>query len=122
TGAQGDVRRRSGNARYAPDLRPYPARPDGARPAARGGRRRSMRLVHLSDLHFGHHDDAVVETLAADIRARAPDLVVVSGDFTQIGSRREFEIARAFLDTLPAPLFAVPGNHDVPERNLIKRF
>lgn len=81
-----------------------------------------MRLVHLSDLHFGHHDDAVVETLAAEIRSQTPDLVVVSGDFTQIGSRKEFERARAFLDTLPAPVLAVPGNHDVPERNLIKRF
>lgn len=81
-----------------------------------------MRLIHLSDLHFGKHDEAIVEGLAAEIAAQAPDLVVVSGDFTQIGSRREFEAARAFLDTLPAPLLAVPGNHDVPERNLLKRF
>lgn len=81
-----------------------------------------MRLLHLSDLHFGRHDDAVVETLAAEIRGQSPDLVVISGDFTQIGSRREFERARAFLDTLPVPVFAVPGNHDVPERNLIRRF
>lgn len=81
-----------------------------------------MRLVHLSDLHFGRHDDAVVDTLAAEIRNQEPDLIVVSGDFTQIGSRKEFARAREFLDTLPAPLLAVPGNHDVPERNLIKRF
>lgn len=81
-----------------------------------------MRLVHLSDLHFGKHDQAIVDGLAEEVAAQNPDLVVVSGDFTQIGSRREFEAARRFLDTLPAPLFAVPGNHDVPERNLIKRF
>ncbi|WP_196258953.1 metallophosphoesterase family protein [Pelagibacterium limicola] len=81
-----------------------------------------MRLIHLSDLHFGHHDDAVVDTLSAEIRAQNPDLIVVSGDFTQIGSRREFARAREFLDTLSAPVFAVPGNHDVPERNLVKRF
>ena len=81
-----------------------------------------MRLVHLSDLHFGHHDEAVVETLRDEIEAQNPDIVVVSGDFTQIGSRKEFECAREFIDTLSAPVFAVPGNHDVPERNLIKRF
>lgn len=81
-----------------------------------------MRIAHLSDLHFGRHDRDLVAGLAADISGQAPELIVVSGDFTQIGSRREFAAARAFLDTLPAPVFAVPGNHDVPERNLVKRF
>lgn len=81
-----------------------------------------MRLAHLSDLHFGRHDEAVVDSFAAEIIRQQPDLVVVSGDFTQVGSRREFLEARAFLDTLPAPYFAVPGNHDVPQNNVIKRF
>ena len=81
-----------------------------------------MRLVHLSDLHFGRHDDSVVASLTAEIAFHNPDLVVVSGDFTQIGSAAEFARARDFLDQLPAPFIAVPGNHDVPERNLLKRF
>ena len=81
-----------------------------------------MRLVHLSDLHFGRHDDGVVQSMEAEIAAQQPDLVVVSGDFTQIGSRAEFAKAREFLDTLPAPYLAVPGNHDVPERDLVRRF
>lgn len=81
-----------------------------------------MRILHLSDLHFGRHDDAVVRSLENEIKAQEPDLVVVSGDFTQIGSPGEFQKAREFLDSLPAPFMAVPGNHDVPERNLIRRF
>ncbi len=81
-----------------------------------------MRLVHVSDLHFGHHDDEVVASLKSELAAQKPDLVVVSGDFTQIGSGREFALARKFLDDLPAPFMAVPGNHDVPERDLIRRF
>lgn len=81
-----------------------------------------MRLIHLSDLHFGRHDDDVVHSLEAEISSQRPDLVVVSGDFTQIGSEEEFAKAREFLDTLPAPYLAVPGNHDVPERNLWRRF
>lgn len=81
-----------------------------------------MRLIHLSDLHFGHHDDAVVDSMAQEISAQRPDLVVVSGDFTQIGNRREFARARSFLDTLDIPVFAVPGNHDVPQNHLIRRF
>jgi 3',5'-cyclic AMP phosphodiesterase CpdA len=80
-----------------------------------------MRLCHLSDLHFGHHDDRVAEALGADVLAQAPDLVVVSGDFTQIGTDTEFRAARRFLDGLNLPFFAVPGNHDVPARNLLRR-
>src|SRR5664279_2006830 len=81
-----------------------------------------MRITHLSDLHFGHHDEQLAQGLAADIATQRPDLVVISGDFTQIGSRAEFEEARAFLDRLPAPFFAVPGNHDVPAVNIVRRF
>lgn len=81
-----------------------------------------MRIVHLSDLHFGHHDPKVAGSLAADIEGQRPDLVVISGDFTQIGSSAEFIEARVFLDTLSAPFFAVPGNHDVPAVNLLRRF
>lgn len=81
-----------------------------------------MRICHLSDLHFGHHDTRLSASLGADLEAQAPDLVVISGDFTQLGTEEEFETASAFLSTLPAPFFAVPGNHDVPARNLVRRF
>ena len=81
-----------------------------------------MRLVHLSDLHFGHHDPEVAAGLTADIATQKPDLIVISGDFTQIGTKEEFQEARAFIDTLAAPVFAVPGNHDVPAVNIVRRF
>lgn len=81
-----------------------------------------MKLIHVSDLHFGHHDPKAAAGLAADIAGQKPDLIVASGDFTQIGSKEEFIQARAFLDTLEAPVFAVPGNHDVPAINLLRRF
>lgn len=81
-----------------------------------------MRICHLSDLHFGHHDPQLAGGLAADLASQTPDLVIVSGDFTQLGTEPEFRAARAFLDTLEAPFFAVPGNHDVPARDLLRRF
>lgn len=81
-----------------------------------------MKILHISDLHFGHHDPALAEGFADDINAQTPDLVVASGDFTQIGTKEEFEQARAFLDKLKAPVFAVPGNHDVPAVNIVRRF
>ena len=80
-----------------------------------------MRMAHLSDLHFGHHDEAVAATLAPELNAQELDLVVISGDFTQDGEEDEFQIARSFIDTLNAPVLAVPGNHDVPQKNLLTR-
>jgi 3',5'-cyclic AMP phosphodiesterase CpdA len=81
-----------------------------------------VRIAHLSDLHFGRHDSIAADSLLADLAGAQIDLVVVSGDFTQVGSREEFAAARAFLDRLQAPFLAVPGNHDVPARNLMRRF
>jgi 3',5'-cyclic AMP phosphodiesterase CpdA len=81
-----------------------------------------MRICHLSDLHFGHHDVQLAAGLAADLKSQTPDLVIVSGDFTQLGTESEFKAARWFLDELDTPFFAVPGNHDVPARNLLRRF
>ncbi len=79
-------------------------------------------IVHLSDLHFGHIDQAVIAPLTALIKRIAPDVVVVSGDLTQRARSGQFRAARAFLDTLPAPRIVVPGNHDIPLHNLYNRF
>jgi 3',5'-cyclic AMP phosphodiesterase CpdA len=79
-------------------------------------------LVHLSDLHFGRIAPGVLAPLSARIAAIAPDLVLVSGDLTQRAHSHEFQAARAFLDALPAPWLAVPGNHDVPMYDIAHRF
>ena len=80
-----------------------------------------MRMAHLSDLHFGKHDEELAPTLAPELDAQDLDLVVISGDFTQNGTEDEFKVAREFIDSLSAPAFAVPGNHDVPQLNLFRR-
>lgn len=80
------------------------------------------RIAHISDLHFGKTDPAVVEGLLAELNADRPDLVIASGDFTMKARRREFRQARAFLDRLASPWFAIPGNHDIPHYDLIERF
>lgn len=79
-------------------------------------------LVHLSDLHFGRVDPVVVDVLRDTVTALAPDLVAVSGDFTQRARSRQFNEARAFLESLPTPRLIVPGNHDVPLHNVFARF
>ena len=56
------------------------------------------------------------------VEEAAPDLVVVSGDITQRARVAEFKAAAHFLETLPTPLLAVPGNHDVPLYNVLLRW
>lgn len=78
-------------------------------------------LIHLSDLHFGRIDYALIEPLVTAITNIKPDLVAVSGDLTQRARSWQFQEARAFLNTLPAPQIIVPGNHDVPLYNVAAR-
>ena len=79
-------------------------------------------IVHLSDLHFGRVDQALIEPLIAAVNELRPDLVAVSGDLTQRARASQFREARAFLDALPSPQIVVPGNHDVPLYNIFARF
>jgi 3',5'-cyclic AMP phosphodiesterase CpdA len=79
-------------------------------------------IVHLSDIHFGRLDPALVAPLTDVITKIAPSLVAVSGDLTQRARRSEFAAARRFLDALPFPRLVVPGNHDVPLYNAVARF
>ena len=79
-------------------------------------------LVHLSDLHFGRVDPALLDPLREQVERIAPTAVVVSGDLTQRARSEEFEQARAWLDTLPGPQIIVPGNHDISLYNVFRRF
>jgi 3',5'-cyclic AMP phosphodiesterase CpdA len=79
-------------------------------------------IVHLSDLHFGRVDPAIVAELRGDVMRAHPDLVVVSGDLTQRARGAQFVAARRFLDQLPSPQLVVPGNHDVPLYDVARRF
>jgi 3',5'-cyclic AMP phosphodiesterase CpdA len=75
-----------------------------------------LKLLHISDLHFGKHYVAEVgEALLRTAHELQPDLVIVSGDLTQRAKEAEFAAARLFLDRLPGEArIVVPGNHDVP--------
>ncbi|HVJ83154.1 MAG TPA: metallophosphoesterase family protein [Planctomycetia bacterium] len=75
-----------------------------------------IKILHVSDLHFG---PPFLENVAAALRREAfehdPDLIVASGDFTQSATAGEFAQARDFLRSLPPkPMATTPGNHDVP--------
>ena len=82
-------------------------------------------IAHLSDVHFGHHDPAVAAAVEAFLAERRPDLVVISGDFTQRARVAQYKEAADFLDRIEAlglATLAVPGNHDVPLYDIVRRF
>jgi 3',5'-cyclic AMP phosphodiesterase CpdA len=83
------------------------------------------RLVHLSDLHFGAHDERLVDAVEQRIDELKPDLVVISGDFTQRARTEQFRDACEFLGGLHDSgheVLGVPGNHDVPLYDVLRRF
>lgn len=80
-----------------------------------------MRALVFSDLHFGREDREALDAAARFAAAFQPDLVLVAGDVSTTGRRREIEAAARWLASLETPIVATPGNHDVPYWNLFKR-
>jgi 3',5'-cyclic AMP phosphodiesterase CpdA len=85
----------------------------------------AARIAHLSDIHFGANDPKIVSATEAWLQEQQPDLVIISGDFTQRARVEQFREASAWLNRLRAAghkLLAVPGNHDVPLYDIARRF
>jgi 3',5'-cyclic AMP phosphodiesterase CpdA len=83
------------------------------------------RIAHLSDLHFGAHDKRLVAAVEEWVDEAKPDLVVISGDFTQRAKTEQFKEACEFLERLKAAgheVLGVPGNHDIPLYDVLRRF
>lgn len=80
----------------------------------------SIRIVHLSDLHFRRHErkpETVWLEVCKFIHKRVePSLILVSGDVTDRARRDEFDYAKECLDHLTdggrLPFGIIPGNHD----------
>lgn len=96
------------------------------RPSDRPGpEEQAVNVLHLSDLHFTHPQQADVwyGQLAEDLKELECDrlsALVLSGDLTQRAEASEFEAARRFILRLstelrlsPGQVVVVPGNHDM---------
>ncbi len=80
-----------------------------------------MKIVaHISDPHFGTENPAVLAGILDEVEGAS--FVALSGDLTQRARGEQFRAARAFLDRLTCPYLVVPGNHDVPLYNVVRRF
>jgi len=74
---------------------------------------------HLTRRHRGtwkvlHETEDRLTRALSVARGADVDAICLPGDLTKDGTRRQFEGAFRTLADPPAPLVAVPGNHDVP--------
>lgn len=100
-----------------------------------------MRIVHISDLHYGYIDynplqlfskriigncnfifkrrflfqPHLIHSFGEYLATLNADAVIISGDFTTTSLGKEFKEAKKFLETLREKhlVFAIPGNHDL---------
>ena len=87
-----------------------------ARDAARAPQGPAVRVLHVSDLHFGK--PAVpeqIEAIEEMIQAGHFGVVAISGDVSQRALSGEMQRARAFIRRARqvSKVIVVPGNHDV---------
>jgi len=77
--------------------------------------RRNRHLIHRRD---------TLDALIADLQARQPDHIAVTGDLMNIALANEFAPARLWLESVgPADRVSlVPGNHDAYVRSTAHRF
>ncbi|MBX9898402.1 MAG: metallophosphoesterase [Qipengyuania sp.] len=81
-----------------------------------------LTLFHISDIHFGLENNRALDWVKAEVAARKPDAVAITGDITMRARTREFAAATKWIRSLEAPVTLEVGNHDLPYFNLIERF
>ncbi|MDX1838598.1 metallophosphoesterase family protein [Legionella taurinensis] len=80
-----------------------------------------IKIIHISDLHFGRHIETIPEAFHEACALIQPDLLIISGDLTQRARSWQFKALAGFLARLRAPYLVVPGNHDIPLFNSVAR-
>ena len=87
------------------------------------------KIIQVSDCHVaadrnasyrGLNADRALTSLLPAIRRWQPDLILLTGDVSEDGSLPSYGRVSAALDSLGAPVLALPGNHD--EVGLMQRY
>lgn len=94
-----------------------------------------MRIVQITDLHFGAHNASLMSSLRDRIKSLKPDVILATGDLVDTPRPDLFGSAFAFLKELethtkPTPpsdrnrprLIVIPGNHDFLEKGIVSFF
>src|SRR5450756_3115004 len=76
---------------------------------------RPIVIAHISDLHCGssYFIPSLAMRVVDELNEMAPDVVVVTGDLTDMGFAAEFKTARRLIDEIACERKVVLiGNHD----------
>jgi predicted phosphodiesterase len=88
-----------------------------------GAHATEFRILHISDLHFGNHNEPLAGILGSRVAELKPHVIVATGDIADSPNVKRLREAKTLLQTLEnncvacaspdAPkLIVVPGNHD----------
>ncbi len=85
-----------------------------------------MRILHISDLHFGTRQDAqlwygqLADDLKQELNCDQLDAIIISGDVANLSVADEYDSANVFINRVcnefsvdRSSLVIVPGNHDL---------
>jgi 3',5'-cyclic AMP phosphodiesterase CpdA len=76
---------------------------------------RPIRIAHISDLHCGsiYFMPSMANRVVNELNELEPDVVVVTGDLTDMGFHQEYRKARNLINQVECPnVMVLPGNHD----------
>jgi len=101
--------------------------------AAKGRRPAGLQFVQISDSHIGFNrpeNADVTATLRAAIAkingtGEAPAFLLHTGDLTHLSKPAQFDTLQQVLTEVKAPVFYVPGEHDILEddgKSFLERF
>jgi len=73
-----------------------------------------LTIAHISDIHAGspYFVPSLMDRVVVELNELAPDIVLCTGDLTEMGFRQDYVTAREYLERIEAPQVVIPGNHD----------
>jgi predicted MPP superfamily phosphohydrolase len=79
----------------------------------------SIRIAHISDIHYDERDNRVLDPLRDAIKAVEPNFIVCTGDLVSQPTSKNVAVAKEWLMGLAAvcavtteKVLIIPGNHD----------
>jgi len=73
-----------------------------------------LTIAHISDIHAGspYFVPSLMDRVVVELNELAPDIVLCTGDLTEMGFRQDYVTAKEYLERIEAPQVVIPGNHD----------
>ncbi len=74
-----------------------------------------LTIAHISDIHAGspYFVPSLMDRVVVELNELRPDVVVCTGDLTEMGFRQDYVVAHEYLQRLECPhVVVIPGNHD----------